>query len=811
MAIFKRAPASAEDWVKDGVLRFEKGHYLEAIHCFEKAIDIAPTYAKAWYNKGYALYKLGKNEESINCFDKALARDPKLLKAWNYRGEALQIIGLYDEAINSYNQALSLNSTWSQLWNNKGQAFLSLGNDKEALRCYDNALKINVNDPQSLFNRSFALFKLRRYEEALRNVETVLNIELSNAMAWNHKGVCLHELGRYDEAIVCYSKALEIDKGFSIAWSNIADTLLNLDRYPEALDCVDRALDLDNNNAHSWNLRGIILYNLGKNDDAINCYNTALDIEPDSTSIWQNKGLTLTELGKYVDAIVCFDKVLNIDSNNTIIADLRSELINKIPKITISLSTTNFVLNQWEQIELAIQNSGYVDANNISLNCSDVADVRFPYQKFSLKSNESIEITIGIRTTHVGRVPLDIIIKANYNYDQEHETRSRIWLNVSQDPTLLISNPDIYKPHKEIKPQDLPILDLSIFFQNYDKHELIGDGGFARVYRVERNGQSFAVKVPKMLDPAIGKTFISEIQNWTRLHHPNIVKVIDYNIMPTPFFEMEFCDSSLDKMMKPIDCEQAAWIIYNICHGLNYAHSLKIIHRDLKPHNILLKEGIPKISDWGLSRVITPSKSTTSTSFTPYYASPEQVNGKRKDERTDIWQLGAILYELITGTVPFQGESMMDVMIAIASKDAISPSDINPSAREIEPVILQCLEKNPDKRFQSVTELQKSLADYLKFSYTKLLKISQKANDYSKSAYLCGELLLIHLDSGDLPKAVVYGRDLIRYTSGEEQNALESLVEQMSFCIDEGLDDLPEELMRKAEWIVHGSRLEGMG
>lgn len=809
MAIFKRA--SAGDWVKDGVVKFERGQYVEAIRCFERAITIEPTHAKAWYNKGYALSKMERDEDAVKCFEKALSLDSKHYKAWNYRGEAQQNLGLYEEAIESFNQALSLNSTTSWIWSNKGLAFTYLGDNKEALRCYDNALKLDGKDTQTLYYRSNALFHMGRYEDALRNLDTVLNIEQNNALAWNEKGLCLHNLGRYDEAIVCYSKAIEHNNNFPSAWNNMCATLIDLSRLEDALRCVEKALDLDNNNAFSWNLMGIIHCTLGRHDEAIRCYNRSLNIEPDFAIVWGNKGISLKELGRYDEAIICCDKVLELDCGNSYFTDLRNELIFQIPTFNIFLSTTDLILNRWEQIEITIHNTGNVDATNISVRFSDVADVRTTGKNYFIKSDDSITETIGVRATHIGKVPLEITIAATYLFNQQFEMKSTIWLNVTQDVANSLSNPDRNKIIKVIKPQELPVLDLSNFFRNYDSHELIGDGGFAHVYRVERNGQSFAVKVPKMLDPAIGKTFVSEIQNWTRLHHPNILKVIDYNIMPTPFFEMEFCDSSLDKMTKPIGCEQAVWLIYGVCHGLHYAHSLKIIHRDLKPQNILLKDGIPKISDWGLSRVITPSKSTTTTSFTPFYASPEQVNGKTKDERTDIWQLGAILYELITGRVPFQGESMMEVMMGIASHEPTPPSEINPLGREIEPVILRCLEKNPDQRFQSVTELQKSLAEYLKLSYTKLLKISQKANDFSKSAYLCGELLLIHLDSGDLPKALVYGKDLIHYTSGEGRTALESLVEQVSFCIDEDLTDLPEELMRKAEWIVHGSRLEGMG
>ena len=140
--------------------------------------------------------------------------------------------------------------------------------------------------------------------------------------------------------------------------------------------------------------------------------------------------------------------------------------------------------------------------------------------------------------------------------------------------------------------------------EKYRESEFLGKGGFARVFKAKRrDGVFVAVKVPIDLDESTGKSFIAEMQNWTKFNHPNIVKIYDYNIMPFPYFEEELCDNSLDRLNKPMDCAKAAWIIFNVCEGLEYAHSRKVIHRDLKPQNILLKNGIPKISDWGLSRI----------------------------------------------------------------------------------------------------------------------------------------------------------------------------------------------------------------
>jgi hypothetical protein len=247
----------------------------------------------------------------------------------------------------------------------------------------------------------------------------------------------------------------------------------------------------------------------------------------------------------------------------------------------------------------------------------------------------------------------------------------------------------------------------------YLASKYIGRGGFARVFKAtKRDGKTVAIKVPISIDPSTARMFLSEIQNWTKLVHENIVKIYDYNLIP-PYIEMELCDESLANLKKPILNEEAAWLIYSICEGLKYAHTQNIIHRDLKPQNILLKNGVPKISDWGLSRVLLSNSTTNPTSLTVCYASPEQVNNRKQDARTDLWQLGVIFYELTSGTLPFKSETVTDTIIAIATQNPVQPSSINPEAKDLDCIIMRCLEKDPARRYQTVAELQKDLATYL--------------------------------------------------------------------------------------------------
>ncbi|QDA31599.1 PEGA domain-containing protein [Thermococcus indicus] len=344
----------------------------------------------------------------------------------------------------------------------------------------------------------------------------------------------------------------------------------------------------------------------------------------------------------------------------------------------------------------------------------------------------------------------------------------------------------------------------------YTDVEFIGKGGFARVFKAKRvnDGKVVAIKVPISLDEATGKSFVKELQNWAGLKHQNIVEIYDYNILPVPYIEMEYCEGNLEKEEKPMDVRKAAWLIFNIAEGLKYAHSKSIIHRDLKPSNILLKQGIPKVSDWGLSKVMTSSRSSTMAGFTPLYAAPEQISKKfgETDERTDIWQLGVVFYELVTGKLPFEARDFVELASKITTEDPLPPSDINPEAKDVEHIIMKMLSKDKELRYRNMLELQRDLAIYLGMSMKEELRKSTTVGDKWKVAFYLGDLLLMSMKVGNKVDSYKYATDLLEYVKGEVRTELEQLVQQLKMRLEEGLD-IPPELVDKAELIVHKIKL----
>lgn len=342
----------------------------------------------------------------------------------------------------------------------------------------------------------------------------------------------------------------------------------------------------------------------------------------------------------------------------------------------------------------------------------------------------------------------------------------------------------------------------------YAPTELIGRGGFARVFKAQRksDGMLVAVKIPIDMDPAVGKSFLQEIENWQKLNHDNITRLLDFNILPAIYLEMEICNQSLDKLTKPLLVERAAYIILEITRGLRHAHGKKIIHRDLKPSNILLLNDIPKISDWGLSKVKSESRLSVSASLSPMYAAPEHYSIRtfgNKDERTDIFQLGIIFYELATGELPFKGEDLTGISYAITAEEPGKPSKINPEAIDVEPIILKCLQKKKKDRYQSIDELQSDLAGFLGIDFKKSMNLSRNQLERIK---LCSDLIEVYASQGNGQKCLLYLSNLQGYaTTPELRDMVQEEMQALAFYIDKEVSI--EDRIPQLEELIHRARM----
>jgi hypothetical protein len=258
---------------------------------------------------------------------------------------------------------------------------------------------------------------------------------------------------------------------------------------------------------------------------------------------------------------------------------------------------------------------------------------------------------------------------------------------------------------------------------------MLGCGGMGVVYQARQRALDRSVAVKMLLaGPFAGPQdlmrFRQETAALASLHHPNIVQVYDAGeVEGRPYFSMELVEGgSLAQRLSgtPKPSREAATLVATLAETVQAAHQAGIVHRDLKPANILLTaDGTAKISDFGLARRLEGGAGLTQsgdTLGTPSYMAPEQAQGKASaiGPAADIYALGTILYELLTGRPPFRGETPSETILQVIHQEPVPPARLNPKVpRDLETVCLKCLRKEPPSRYASAQELAEDLRRYL--------------------------------------------------------------------------------------------------
>lgn len=259
----------------------------------------------------------------------------------------------------------------------------------------------------------------------------------------------------------------------------------------------------------------------------------------------------------------------------------------------------------------------------------------------------------------------------------------------------------------------------------YEILELIGSGGMANVYkaRCHRLNRLVAIKILKsdLADNAdFRRRFHDESQAVAQLSHANIVSVYDVSTNPDrEYIVMELIDGiTLKQYMERrgrMDWRESLHFITQIMRGLSHAHSRGVIHRDIKPQNIMvLRDGSVKVADFGIACLANQGQTLTQEALgSVHYISPEQARGDRIDARSDIYSAGVVLYEMLTGRLPFEGDSAVSVAIQHLSSVPLAPRDIDPSIPEpLELICMKAMNSDPNKRYASADAMIEDLEKF---------------------------------------------------------------------------------------------------
>jgi serine/threonine-protein kinase len=321
-----------------------------------------------------------------------------------------------------------------------------------------------------------------------------------------------------------------------------------------------------------------------------------------------------------------------------------------------------------------------------------------------------------------------------------------------EEETITISTPDVPRLAQEITPSlqeetpkgiskestaHLPLTQ----FGRYKVLELIGRGGMGTVYKgmdpildrlvaLKTIRLDFATSAEEISE--LKERLVREAKAAGKLSHPNIVTIYDVGEQEgVQYIAMEYLSGytleSFIKKKKELNYKIVAKIIMQVCAALNYAHQKGIVHRDIKPANIMLLEDFAvKVMDFGIARLGTSSLTQSNVALgTPHYISPEQLEGKPADKRSDIFSLGVVIYEFLTGQKPFKGESISSLMYDILNNTPPLPSALNEKAPLVfDRIISKAMAKNPEERYQETEEIEKTLRQFISsFVVTRSIRV----------------------------------------------------------------------------------------
>ncbi|MEQ1903030.1 MAG: protein kinase [Pirellulaceae bacterium] len=364
------------------------------------------------------------------------------------------------------------------------------------------------------------------------------------------------------------------------------------------------------------------------------------------------------------------------------------------------------------------------------------------------KGNDQGTVNGGVHSeADVGDENLALSARALIRKVREHSGQSRAW-----NPVKTVCEIDTAKhavpgvdpwPADEQESDSFSGVKVGTRIGKFEIREMLGHGGFGLVllaYDAQLD-RKVALKIPRLesLMSQDGRArFLREARAAALLGHPNIVPVYEAGqVGPTLFIAFEFVDGLplnqwLSNQARPVDSKQAAHLMIALASAVQHAHSRGIVHRDLKPANVLLQASAEsvltdgkvlarcaRITDFGMARISKEDGLTTQTGAvvgTPAYMSPEQVQRGTDaiGPATDVYGLGAILYELLTGKPPFEGSSIASVIRAVAQDDPVAPRRLQQNvSHDLEAICLKCLEKKPERRYVSAMALAEDLQRFL--------------------------------------------------------------------------------------------------
>ncbi len=349
----------------------------------------------------------------------------------------------------------------------------------------------------------------------------------------------------------------------------------------------------------------------------------------------------------------------------------------------------------------------------------------------------------------------------------------------------------------------------------YEILEKIGSGGMSDVYKAKchKLNRLVAIKVLKQ-EYSSDKNFVgkfwAEAQSAACLTHPNIVNVYDVgNDQGVYYIVMELVEGiTLKKYIEKkgkLEIRESIGIAMQVCQGMEAAHEQRIIHRDIKPQNIIIsRDGKVKVTDFGIARAASSQTISSNAMGSVHYISPEQARGGYCDERSDIYSMGIVMYEMLTGTVPFEGESTVQVALMHIQSEMVPPRKYEPMIPvSLEKIILKCTQKKPEARYSGVAALTADLRRALMTPDEDFVKITPMISSNDPTRVMSSqEVEQIKNEVRSSAPASMVDEDEEAYLMGYEDDEEEYVEEGEEEMTDPEYDEDEEETDPKFEKII---------
>lgn len=308
----------------------------------------------------------------------------------------------------------------------------------------------------------------------------------------------------------------------------------------------------------------------------------------------------------------------------------------------------------------------------------------------------------------------------------QEQVKTRRMTRAFRNTTSYAQKPDSSSSEAKtlIQPSSLPSIVSPL--SRYTIIKELGRGGMGVVYQVMDTNLNQIVAVKMLLDKNMDsinlKRFMREAEISANLSHPNIVQVYGFGTTPQVYISMEYIEGrSFHELLanKDYPLRSKLEILQQVCDAVHYGHQKKIVHRDLKPQNIMVtRDNIAKVMDFGLAKNLSMQslKLSKTGQFmgTPQYMSPEQADGRKLDHRSDIYSLGIILYQILTGRTPYDSDNIINILDQLAYNKPTLPQELNPEVpKDLQMVCMKCLKKNPQDRYASAKLLRDDIHAYL--------------------------------------------------------------------------------------------------